>query len=148
MYIIVDKDKIVTALNKYSTTYEEVVKEYPGLRIIEKGTLGIPPANIKELTRVYNGDVVDKVRVKIETDKESIDGDGDDEIKISVTLENLQEDEHYDKVILDVGGATIPVEIESNKGSVVVSSKSEGLSVIDVKKPEGVVCLKRGFFVK
>lgn len=140
--IVNNKGEIIEEFHEYNNIRE--LRD--GERILE-APFELPIGVLRDVARVYKGQIVPKMVVEITLNKKIVRADGEDEIMVSVELLDRQPDEIISSVTLDIEGAKIPVQIENDKGSMVFSTTKKGVFTITADM-ENVICLKRWFEAK
>jgi len=140
--IVNNKGEIIEEFHEYNNIRE--LRD--GERILE-APFELPIGTLRDVARIYKGQIVPKMVVEITLNKKIVRADGEDEITVSVELLDRQPDEIISSVTLDIEGAKIPVQIENDKGGMVFSTTKKGVFTITADM-ENVICLKRWFEAK
>ena len=140
--IVNNKGEIIEEFHEYNNIRE--LRD--GERILE-APFELPIGTLRDVARIYKGQIVPKMVVEITLNKKIVRADGEDEITVSVELLDRQPDEIISSVTLDIEGAKIPVQIENDKGGMVFSTTKKGIFTITADM-ENVICLKRWFEAK
>lgn len=138
MFAIINaQDEIVAEFHEYNN----IRKLSDGERVLE-ANFSLPMGMLKQVARVYHGEIVPKLVIEITLDKKVLRADGKDEVLLAVELIDRQPDEMISCITLDIEGAKLPVEIKDDKGSIIFSTTKKGVFIIKADM-ENVICLKR-----
>jgi hypothetical protein len=131
-FAINQEDKIIDVFESDNIACIQQAQK-SGMRILGSDFMVIPD-EAKKLLRVFNNKVVPKVSAVISINKTNVMADGTDEVIVSIALFDVQPQEKIDEIIVDIDGAEMPVDIDSNnKGVLIFSTKVKGLHIITIE---------------